>query len=210
MRLTLHRTSALVLSALVAAVVAVPTPASAAGRGSGDARSAAGALGRAVVDIPCPTDPNIRWVKLPFVSGAHTGVQYTVISATPAFYASDGRAVDNLLTEPISATFTAAQTRTTTVTVTTGTAAQLTEKLQYTVSTSIMIQRSTAIGVSATATVPPRTRLTGLYGIDGYDVVFDSQGIVRRNGRCQAFPPKRESTSAPTFVEGWRFSSISL
>jgi hypothetical protein len=195
MRLNLYRTTAVVLAAVATFVVTVPTPASAGGTD--------------VVDIPCPTDPNIRWSKLPFTS-AQLGVQYTIISATPTFYASDGRAVDNLLSESVSATFTASQTRTTTITVTTGTSSQLTEKLQYTVSQSIVLSRSTAIGVSVTATVPPRTRMTGLYGIDGYDVVFDSQGIVRRNGRCQAFSPTRESTSAPTFVEGWRFSSIAL
>lgn len=209
MRLHLYRSSAVVLAALIALAVAVPAQANAVGGTGAEGLPASIAkAGADVVDIPCPTDPNIRWGKGPF--GVYVGVQYTIISSTPTFYASDGRAVDNLLTEAISATFTASQSRTTTVTVTSGTSAQLTEKLQYTVSTSIVIQRSTAIGVSVTANVPAHTRLTGLYGIDGYDIVFDSTGIVKRKGKCQAFPPTRGSTSAPTFIEGWRFSSIAI
>jgi len=207
MRPSLYRACGAVL-ALVTLTVAVPTSASAAGPAGGPG-TIAGRSTSGVVDIPCPTDPNIRWAKLP-LTNAQLGVQYTVVSATPTFYASDGRSVDNLLSESVSATFTAMQTRTTTITVSTGTSAQLTEKLQFTVSASIVAQRSTAIGVSVTATVPARTRMTGLYGIEGYDVVFDSQGIVRRNGRCQAFPQTRETTSAPTFIEGWRFSSVGI
>jgi hypothetical protein len=196
MRRHLYRTCAIAVAALVSAVVAVPAPASAAPAGTA-----------AVVDIPCPTDPNIRWAR---IFNVYIGVQYTIVSSTPTFYASDGRAVDNLLTEPISATFTATQTRTTTVTVTVGYSYQLTEKLQTEVSVQILGTRTTAIGVEATANVPPRTRLTGLYGIDGYDVVYDALRIVKQNNRCQAFTPERFTTAAPTFVEGWRFSSTPL
>ena len=82
--------------------------------------------------------------------------------------------------------------------------------MQSNVSTSIMVSRTTAIGVNVTATVPPRTRVTGLYGVDGYDIVYDAQQIVLIGGGCLYGSTARASTSAPTFVEGWRFTSTPL
>jgi len=195
-----RRLPAVIVAALIAAVAMVPTPASAAPVGPD------GFTGQ----IPCPDDPNIRWNKELVL--IHIGIQYSNISATSMFFASDGRIVENTLDQTVSATFTAAQTRTTSVTVSVGTADQLTEKLKYTVDTRIEITRSTAIGINATVDVPPRTRTTGLYGIHGYTVNYDALRIYRLGKKCytNGGVPMPATTSAPTFVEGWQFSSVAI
>jgi len=198
MRRNLYRLSAIAVAALISAVAVVPTPASAA------PPRPDGFTG----EIPCPTDPNIRWNKELVL--IHIGVQYSNISAASTFFPSDGRTVENTLDQTISATFTAAQTRTTTVTVSIGTADQLTEKLKYTVDTKIEIMRSTAIGINATVDIPARTRTTGLYGIHGYTVNYDALKIFKLGKKCytNGGVPVPSTTSAPTFVEGWQFSSV--
>ena len=201
MRPRLYRLSAVIVAASIAAVAMVPPPANAA------SATAGGFTG----EIPCPTDPNIRWNKELVL--IHIGVQYSNISATSMFFASDGRVVENTLDQTVSATFTAAQTRTTTVSVSMGTSAQLTEKLQYTVDARIEITRSTAIGINATVNVPPRMRTTGLYGIQGYVVVYDTLRILMYKNRCYVGDnpvPVRATTNAPTFVEGWQFTSVAI
>jgi len=200
MRRSLYRLSAIVLAALISAVAVAPTPASAAPPQTDEFRG----------EIPCPTDPNIRWTRtLVF----YIGYQYSNINATATFFASDGRVVENTLDQTVSATFTAAQTRTTTVSVSMGTSAQLTEKLQFTVDTRIEMTRSTAIGINATVDVPPRTRTTGLYGIQGYVVDYDALRILKYKNRCYVGDnpvPVRSTTNAPTFIEGWQFSSVGI
>ena len=166
-------------------------------------------LGRSGITAACPIDQNVRWTKGPFGS-FYVGYRYTVISATPTFFPSDGRAVDNLLSDPISGVFTSTVSRVVQVTVSAGSSVQLTEVMQANVSTSIMVSRTTAIGVNVTVTVPPRTRVTGFYGVDGYDVVYDAQQIVLIGGSCLYGSVVRFTTSAPTFVEGWRFTSTPL
>jgi len=196
MRRNLYRLSAILLAALILAVVGTPASASPAN------------LDGFTGEIPCPTDPNIRWNKELVL--IHIGVQYSNISATSTFFASDGRVVENTLDQPVSATFTAAQTRTTSVSVSMGTAVQLTEKLRNTVDTRIEISRSTAIGINATVNVPPRTRTTGLYGIHGYVINYDALKILRLGKKCytNGLVPQPATTNAPTFVEGWQFSSV--
>jgi hypothetical protein len=200
MRRTLYRLSAIVLAALMAAVAIVPSPASAAPAGTNEFRG----------EIPCPNDPNIRWTRtLVF----YFGYQYSNINATSTFFASDGRTVENQLDQTISANFTSSQTRTTTVTTEFGTSSQLAEKLQLTVSTSIVMTRTTAIGVNATLDVPPRTRTTGLYGIHGYFVTYAALRILKYKNKCYVGDnpvPVPAATNAPTFVEGWQFSSVAI
>jgi hypothetical protein len=204
----LRRLSAIVVAPLFAVVIASPSAASAAEPSADEVKKM---LGRSVImdQCPAPNDPTVRWTRL-FGGIVLFGFRYIVISSTPAFYASDGRAVDNLLTDPVSATFTSSVSHTTTLTTTVGNSAQFLSVLQTTVSTSIVDSRTTAIGVNATVTVPPRTRVTGLYGIDGFDIVYEAQVIFRDGGNCTYGELRRGFTQAPTFVEGWRFSSIPI
>lgn len=163
--------------------------------------------------IPCPTDPNIVWIGPQAVAKnivVYKGVRYDVVSSTPTFYVSDARVVDNSLDTPITATFTSAQSRTYTVTVTVGTSTQLVKKLQTNVSVSIVESRSTSIGVNATATVAAHSRVIGNYGVEGFDIVYDAQSVWKRadsTGICIDQGTQRASTSAPTYVEGWRISA---
>jgi hypothetical protein len=183
------------LAAVVSTLATISTP--------GVARAAG-------TPIPCPTDPDIVWtarVIRPLI--VYTGYRYTVVSANPTFFVSDGRVVDNALDSEITATFTSQQSRTFRVQVTVGTSAQLTPKLQSTVSVSIVQEHTTAIGVNATVSVPPRGRVTGLYGVHGFDVVYDVQTITRTNvsADCLDQGTQRATTSAPTRIEGWRFEA---
>ncbi|WP_431924447.1 hypothetical protein [Micromonospora wenchangensis] len=160
----------------------------------------------------CPDDPTIIW-RGPFAGTKNVmvfeGVEYTILAANPTFYASDGRVVENNLDSPISATFTSSQSQTYTVTVTVGFSSQLVQNLQTSVSTSITSSRTTAIGVNAAVTVPPHSRVIGLYGIEAYDVTYDAHRVWRNAGNntiCYEQGTSRGTTQAPTFVEGWRFN----
>jgi len=160
----------------------------------------------------CPNDPTIVW-RGPFAATRNLpvfeGVRYTILAATPTFYASDGRVVENNLDSPISATFTSSQSQTYTVTVNVGFTSQLVQNLQTSVSTSITSSRTTAIGVNAAVTVPPHSRVLGLYGVEAYDVTYDAHRVWRHAGNssvCFDQGIRRGSTPAPTIVEGWRFS----
>lgn len=199
-RLAATTTLAMLIAGL--ATVAAPTPAHAGTYGP---------------DIPCPSDPNIIWTlrgagRVPVWEGIH----YSVLSATPTFAVSDGRVVDNTLSEPIQATFTSQQSRMHQITVTIGTSAQLTNKLQANVSVAIVQSRTTAIGVNATVTVPANSRVIGRYGVEAFDVAYDAQVVwqsvdVRKpgsfGGHCWDRGTQRAGTLAPTVVEGWRFST---
>jgi hypothetical protein len=199
MRRNLYRLSALLLAALISAVALGPAPAGAAASGTNGFKG----------EIPCPTDPNIRWEQVLFVL---VGYQYSNISATSTFFASDGRTVENGLDQTISATFTSSKSLTTSVTVSVGSAVQLTEQLKFSIDTSIVASRTTAIGVNATLNVPPRTRTTGLYGVHGYNVTFDALKIHKIGKKCYVGDgiPVHLTTKAPTYVEGWQFSSVSI
>ncbi|MGN9913236.1 hypothetical protein ACTMTJ_37420 [Phytohabitans sp. LJ34] len=169
-------------------------------------------------DIACPTDPGIVW-KVRAASRnvlVWEGVNYTINSASPTFAVSDGRVVDNTLTSPIDATFTSSVSNTFTVTVTLGTSAQLTEKLQSTVSVQIVQSRTTQIGINATVTVPPQSRVVGRYGVEVFNVAYTGQLVWQSynaqrpggfGGHCWERSNVAGSTVAPTVLEGWRFST---
>lgn len=204
---SLHRACAVLVAAVLSAVFVHP------GQANADsaipyADPASG--GPVILDHTCPDDPNIRWNRInnwPL----ELGVMYTVVSATPKFFVSDGRLVENRLDQSISATFTSSQSRTFSVTVSIGTSAQLTDKLQSTINVSIQRQRTTAIGVNATVTVNPHTRVTGLYGVEGFRVVYDATSMWRVGGEeCSTIEVVRSATDAPTVVEGWRFTSAPI
>lgn len=206
---SLHRACAVVVSAVLAAVFVYPGQAN-ADSAIPDANTPSGVpVG---IDEVCPNDPNIRWEDFTIPPGLRVeiGIMYTIVSSTPTFFVSDGRTVQNHLDQPISATFTSSQTRTVSVTVSMGTSAQLTEKLQSSINVSIQRSRSTAIGVNATLTVNPHTRVTGQYGVEGFRVVYDATQIWRFGGECLPVEVVRSTTDAPTVVEGWRFTSAPI
>ncbi|MFC4588953.1 hypothetical protein [Sphaerisporangium corydalis] len=165
--------------------------------------------------ITCPSDPNIVWRQ--FTIGRvpyYEGYRYTAVSAASTFNVSDARVVDNTLADtPITATFTSSQSRTfrIIITATVGTTAELTKSLQASVSTQIVQERTTAIGVNASLVVAPRTRVTGQYGIQAFDVVYNVQTVrawpAIPNGftRCWDQGSQQGTTNAPTLTEGWRF-----
>ncbi|MFC4534938.1 hypothetical protein [Sphaerisporangium dianthi] len=163
--------------------------------------------------IPCPSDP-IAWRQTTIGRVAvYEGFRYTAVSATPAFNISDGRVVDNTLDTPIDVTFTSSQSRTWRVVITTtvGSGTELTKYLQTSVSAQIVQERTTSLGVNANFTVAPHTRVTGQYGVQAYDVVYDVQTVrawpAIPNGytKCWDQGSQRGTTNAPTVIEGWRF-----
>ena len=166
----------------------------------------------AATQIPCPTGapPAAQAVHGPdgiILPPPRYIYRYTLVSATPTFNASDGRIVDNALNDPISATFTSLQSRTWRIVVTVGTEATLADFLKSTVSVQIVQERTTAIGVNATVMVPAHTRVLGQYGVEAFEVVYDVQTIYWFAWRCSDLGTQRVNTNAPTFVEGWRFTS---
>jgi hypothetical protein len=136
-------------------------------------------------------------------------IRFTVVSATPTFFVGDSRIVTNNLDSPVSATFTAMQSTTVTVSVMVGDQAKLTERLQQTVNATITQSRVTSVGVSTTATVPPHSSVLGQYGMQGYTVVYDAQTIYWAwyADRCTDGGTQRGTTSAPTPTEGWQLSA---
>jgi hypothetical protein len=164
--------------------------------------------------IPCPSYSDIVWRqitigRIPY----YEGYRYTAVSAVSTFNVSDARVVDNTLDTPINATFTSAQSRTWRVQITTtvGTAGDLAKSLQASVSAQIVQERTTAIGVNAGLVVAPHSRVTGQYGVQAFDVVYDVQtvrawpAIPNRIERCFDQGAQRGTTNAPTLTEGWRF-----
>ncbi|MFC7385368.1 hypothetical protein [Sphaerisporangium rhizosphaerae] len=163
--------------------------------------------------ISCPTDPTIVW-RLAFYGRTPylAGYRYTAVSTASTFNVSDGRIVDNTLDTPINATFSSSQSRTWRISVTVGATAELTKYLQTNVSTQIVQERTTAIGVNASLVVPPHSRVTGQYGVQAYDVVYDVQTVYsspanenRPREKCYDRGTQRGTTNAPTVTEGWRF-----
>ena len=140
---------------------------------------------------------------------------YTLISSVPAFNVADGRSVINTLDAPVTTTFTANQSRTFTVSTSAGVEASFFMFLTASVSINATLSRTTALGVSTTTVVPPRTRVLAEYGIEAFDIVYDVQDYVCLGSNCRTCPvkctknggPTREARNVPTVIEGWRFTS---
>lgn len=163
-------------------------------------------------EVPCPTNPGLVWQKKIYSkAGIYEFTEVlTVQAATRVFIPSDERLVVNALSSPISATFTSSHTRRHSVSVTIGSTTQFVKELQTTVSTQIVQERVTAIGVSAVVTVPANTRVLGQYGVDVYNVTYLGQQIWRKykkTNRCWEVLRLTGTTVAPTITEGWRFTS---
>ncbi|MEU4565034.1 hypothetical protein [Micromonospora sp. NPDC023956] len=150
--------------------------------------------------VACPTDLQY-WNRYGSVWEAH---RYRIVSSTPVFLASDGRAVSNGLTYPVSATVTATQTRTHQVTTSVGVATQLTEQLTINVSTQIVQIRSTAVGVSTTFEVQPNQTVYADYGVHAYQVSYYVEKWRARGSMCEEWGYYPSTVTAPTYVEGWQ------
>lgn len=149
---------------------------------------------------------------IPLIFPVGTGYQelrYSLVSSAPTFDVADSRVVANATDSPVSATFTSQRSTTFTLQVSVGTAAKLGEFLTANVSTTIVLSRTTALGVSATGQVPPRGRLIGEYGIEAFNVTYDAtkyqvRVVMPGVPSCQAIGVQRYTTNAPTAIEGWR------
>lgn len=137
-----------------------------------------------------------------------TIVQYELLSVTPVFNVADTRYAQNNLDDPISVTFTSQQSRTYSISVTGSMGASLFGFLTANVSSSIQQSRTTALGVSVTATVPAHSARKGEYGVQAYDVVYRYTTIVHRafSQTCFRTDPVVNQVNAPTNLEGWRIS----
>jgi hypothetical protein len=167
--------------------------------------------------VNCADYTNIGWILVsetpPFGFRHYVGyTNFQLVSANPTFDVLEARFAENGQDEPQSATWTNTLSRTITTQVTIGVDVKVTEWLSTTVSATIIQTRTTSVGISVTATVPPHSRVLGEYGLSTYDVVFDGQRFNRsfatgndsNSGICLAGPFERGTAHAPTIVEGWR------
>lgn len=139
-----------------------------------------------------------------------TAYHYTLIGTAPAFNVSDSRSVTNNLDAPAQATFTSQISKTFTISVTAGTSASLFGFLTANLSSTIQQSRTTAVGVSTTAVVPPHSRVIGEYGVEAYLVTYDVQKYNWVGGLNACYPSgplTRATANAPTATEGWRLSN---
>jgi len=155
-----------------------------------------------VVEIPCP-----GWV--PGGVGVW-GQAESVISANSTFMVADSRVVVNDLDTPVTATFTAQESRTFSIGATSGVSfTNLFGFLNINVSSTITSSTTTSIGVSTTGTVPPHSRVVGDYGVEAYEVTFMGYEVIRRSiGGCwvreDTMGHNVSYTPAPTYIQGWR------
>ncbi|MEU8267229.1 hypothetical protein AB0B89_08670 [Sphaerisporangium sp. NPDC049002] len=168
--------------------------------------------------VPCPT--GITEWKLIFVYKSMKiweGHRYTTLSVTPQFFVSDGQQLDNGTDLPVSYTISSSRSQTYSVSATTGVSANAGAYLTANVSSSIVMSRTTSIGVSLTVNVPPRTRLIAEYGVDGYNVNYAIEAwrvMSARSGtpvvgdQCEEWGYYPQSTIAPTHLEGWRLRTV--
>ena len=147
--------------------------------------------------------------------GVHVyrGYDYTVVSSTRTFDVADSRIVYNDTDTTASGSFTATQSRTFAFTFTFGVQGPLVGKINASLGLSISLSYTTAIGVTATAPVPPHGAVIGEYGVQAFDIVYHAQLfrmlIDERSGtqqrRCVSYQVIANQTAhAPTSLEGWR------
>lgn len=171
----------------------------------------------ASASVPCPADI-AEWKGAGSNHGIiqWTGLQYTLISATPQFMVSDGRLLDNGLDSPAQFQVTSSVSQTFSIAATVGVTANPDKVKNYfnlNVSTTITASRTTMIGVSVTTTVPPHSRVIAEYGVQGYLVTYAVSKYFAVKAGFEVPPPGYpceeqgyfpQSTIAPTNTEGWR------
>lgn len=111
-------------------------------------------------------------------------------------------------------TVTSQTSRTHTITTTVGSSVDLLSVFHASISVSIVMSTTTSIGVTVQATVAPFSTILAEYGMHGYSVVYDATTYfttsddLSRNICGNAGTQYGLSTVAPTFVQGWRITSI--
>jgi hypothetical protein len=162
----------------------------------------------------CQDFPDADWHRInpgsggrPFWSGYR---DYRIVTATPRFDVTESRTAQNDLDTPTSATFTSSQSHTFQVSVSVGATNKFSDALTATLNVTFVEIRTTTIGVSTTATVPPHSRVIADYGVAGYDGTYTAQVLSGFGGAnapqiCTTFGLRVSGSGyAPTNSEGWR------
>jgi hypothetical protein len=159
---------------------------------------------------PCPQ--GVTWHTLAW--GFKVGYVYNVLSATPHFYVSDARRVDNFTANTATVTVTSSTSKTYTLTVTAGYSVDFLKVLHASVSVTITTSTTTAIGVSVQVPVPPFSSVLAEYGMWGYDTYYDVTKYITtsedlsRNVCGNTGTSYNQFTIAPTYTEGWRITPV--
>jgi hypothetical protein len=136
--------------------------------------------------------------------------QYIVNSVRPEFLVSEERVVVNGTSREITGSFTSSVARTFSLTTTIGTSASIFGFLTANVSASITQSTTTTTGVTATAPVPPYSRVIGQYGVEAYAVdytILEYRSIGATPdpyGLCYHHASHAGTSVAPTVYTGWR------
>ncbi|MFD0883128.1 hypothetical protein ACFQ08_00915 [Streptosporangium algeriense] len=164
--------------------------------------------------VPCPANiTEWKFIGINRSGFIWEGYRFTTLSVTPQFLIGDGRVLDNNTDLPVNYTISSSVSQTYTVSASTGVTANVGSYLTHSVNSSIVMSRTTAIGVTLATTVPAHTRLIAEYGVEGYDVSYaiEAWRVKRRNNvppttgdQCEEWGWYPQRTIAPTHLEGWR------
>jgi hypothetical protein len=163
----------------------------------------------------CPSGRS--WV--PVVSGGqflwYESYDFALVSSSPTFNVSDSRAAYNQLDTPVGVTFTSSQSRTYTISTSASMQAKLLSWLTATVSRDITQSRTTQVGVSVSATVPPLSGVQADYGVQAYNVTYNVHTVrmyflLSGTTSCSDLGTATQTVNAPTTVEGWRVYEVPL
>lgn len=168
-------------------------------------------------NLNCADWRNVDYVYVPEKSSSNISIYehyiYSLVSSTPTFNIADTRVATNNLTQPIQVTFSSQQSKTYSVSVTATMGTSFFDFLSASVSVNVTQSRTTAVGVSTTANVPPGRTARGDYGVHAFNVVADVRVIQRTmfwsSGReaCGDYYQHRND-NVPTTLEGWRVGLV--
>jgi hypothetical protein len=133
----------------------------------------------------------------------------SVVESQVTFLVADSRLVVNSLDTPATASFTSTVSRTFGVSGSVGVGLpKLLPFLTINVSASITSSTTTAIGVTASAPVPPHSSVIAEYGALAYAVTYDTYLVLRRADQICYLPNNPVGSTftvtAPTTLHGWR------
>jgi hypothetical protein len=171
----------------------------------------------ASADVLCPHNLITEWRRTGTWLGltGWQGYRFTTLSATPKFLISDGRTLTNNTDLPVTYTIASSVSQTFSVSATAGITANAGSYLTASVSSNIVMSRTTALGVTLSTTVPPRSTFIAEYGVDGFDVSYlveawstvyvgDNPPPTDVQWGCTEMGTFPQQTLAPTHLEGWR------
>lgn len=160
-------------------------------------------------DESCPAGLKWSYYSWPEWNLNYWGAdEYVVNSSQPTFLVAEERSVSNHTETVATATFTSSVSKTYGLTVTVGVSSSLFQTLTTSVSASITTSTTTTTGVSATASVPPRGRVIGQYGVEAYHVNYTLNTYASYSAtpgeNCSRTSSAQGTTVAPTVYTGWR------